>query len=115
MPKKINKKTENRLNMYKVVYLLMSINTTIFALIVGINNSYLALKTGLSELESLVQQKLLITTGLTLDKKEMKKQLALLAARIAGALHSLADESNNNELMKQVNFTAAKIGRMRDN
>jgi hypothetical protein len=113
--KKINKKTENRLNMYKVVYLLMSSNIAIFALIIGINNAYLAFETMLGKLESLVQQKLLITTGLTLDKKAMKKQLATFAARIGGALHAFADEKENNELMKAVHFSASRIWKMRDN
>jgi len=100
--------------MYKVLLFLCEQNLSVLALFSSINNLYILFKQMLTDLDSLVQQKLLITTGLSVDKKNMKSQLAEMAERVAGAIHAYADDTGNNELMHQVNFSSKKLARMRD-
>ena len=114
MKNKVNKKTENRVSMYKVVLFLCEQNLTLMALFVSINNLYLLFKQKVNEIDLLIQQKLIITTGLSVDKKNLKIQLADLTERVSGAVHAYADSINDNTLMNEVHYTEAKLRTMRD-
>lgn len=114
MKNRVNKKTENRVSMYKVVLFLCEQNLTLMALFVAINNLYVLFKQKVNEIDSLIQQKLIIITGLSVDKKNLKKQLADLAERVAGAVHAYADSISDNTLMNEVHYTTAKLVHMRD-
>lgn len=105
---------ENKMSMFKVVLFLCEQNLALLALFVSINDLYLLFKQKINELDSLAQQKLLITTGLSVDKKNMKKQLAYLTERIAGAIHSYADGEGNSTLAHEVNYSSTKLKYLRD-
>lgn len=112
--KKINKKVENKVSMYKVVLFLCEQNLTLMGLFVAINNLFILFKQKVNEIDSLIQQKLIITTGLSVDKKNMKKQLADLTERVAGAVHAYADSISDNSLMHEVHYSVWSLLKMRD-
>lgn len=112
--KKINKKVENKVSMYKVVLFLCEQNLTLMGLFVAINNLFILFKQKVNEIDSLIQQKLIITTGLSVDKKNLKKQLADLTERVAGAVHAYADSTGDNNLMHEVRYSIWDYLKMRD-
>ena len=111
---KIDKHLENKISTYLVVLNLLLKNPALMALIPAVSDVFQIFKVKLAELRSLVKQKLLIITGLSRDKKNTKILLADLAEFIASAIHSFAFKSNNYTLLNEVNFTAAKMEKMRD-
>jgi hypothetical protein len=111
---KIDKSTENRLSLYKVILTVCVKNVAILMLFTGIYDIYLGFKTRVEGLESLIQQKLLISSGLSKDKQKTKLLLAGLAKRIAGSVHIYASQTDNTVLMEMMDFTKSELKYERD-
>jgi hypothetical protein len=112
---KINKRVENKMSMFKLVLYLCLTNHTILESFGAINDVFLKFKELVNGLESLFQQKLMLTTGLSKDKKATKAMLARFAFRIGAAIHSYAFNSKNMTLMSAVHFTESQLRNLRDN
>jgi hypothetical protein len=111
---KIKKRLENKMSMYKIVLFLCLTNSNTLALFQAINDVFLKFKNLVEDHESLFQQKLLLSLGLSKDKKATKVLLAKLAYKIGGALHSYAFNNNDIVLMETVHFTESQLRNMRD-
>ena len=111
---KISKEIENKISMYKVVLLVCLKKINLIQLFAGINNAYLTFKAKVEEVDSLMEQKLLIITGLSTNKKKMKILLSKLAGQIAGAVRSYAYSQNDYELLEKMGYKDYQIGKMRD-
>jgi hypothetical protein len=110
----ISKKLTNRMNMYAVVLASYLAHTGLFVAFPAIAAFFGNLQTMYADLESLVQQKLLIITGLARDKKATKELLVKLLLNVSGAIYSYAHAVGNNELKDSVNYCKSDLTLMKD-
>lgn len=113
--KKISKVIANKMSMFKVVLLLCEQNLAILALFTEINNIYILFRQLITDLDSLVTQKLIMTTGLSQGKKELKKQLVDMALCVAGSIHAYASKVKDTNLQHESDYNFTRLSRMRDN
>jgi hypothetical protein len=114
---KINKKVEAKMSMFRVLLFLCMKDTSITILMVfdAIHEVFLQFKEMVGQLDSLMQQKLLIITGLSKDKKATKFMLADLAFRIGGALHAYGYKTGDNDLMANVHHSRSRLKHLSGN
>jgi hypothetical protein len=113
--KKLNQKIENHLNMFRVVLLVCLDSTGVLQLLTSIWELVQKFQENVAQFESLIQQRLLIMTGLSKDKKATKLMLASLAYRIGSALYSYAEGVEDYLLQDKVQYSESVLGVMRDN
>jgi hypothetical protein len=113
--KTIGKRLENRVSMYKVVLFLCQNNLAVLNALASIKAVYLLFESLVSKLNNLIQQKVLITTGLAKDKQVTKLLLADLTYKIGAAVYSYAFSIGDNTLMDKVNHTLTYLQKVRDN
>jgi hypothetical protein len=111
---KINKKVENRLSLYLLIINICNNNMAALTFFTGIYDIYLGFKTHVDAFETLIDQKLLITSGLSKDKSNTKRLLAALANRLAAAVHIYATQSDNIILMEMMDFCISDLKYVRD-
>ncbi len=110
----MEKKTENSVSMFKTVKAVCDVNIAVINANVGLNNTYNQFLTRINEIEALARNQTLIRSGITVDKKYAREQLALLVEAAAGIIKAHFDSVNNFDVFNAVNVSASKLRTMRD-
>lgn len=105
---------ENKESMYIAVEKVMTDNEPRWAGVpkmVSIVNTFRGRLASINSLREIQEENL---KGITQDKEARKNIMANLALRIAGAMVAYADETNNNELKKNIGYTLTELIKPRD-
>lgn len=107
----MNKTQEARLRMSRAVEAHGDSNAVIIATVPAFQESFLLLKANNAAIVAAFQQEDLVTKGITTDKVEAKKALAMMAIDIALPISAYAVKSGNNELKEKVSFSFSDLFR----
>ena len=110
----MDKKTENRITMFKTVMSYCNLNAAIIATNVGVNNLYTQYVTILNELLPIAQTQIKNRKGVTQKKKEVKDELAFAVEEASGIIMSHFDSVNNHAIYEEMNVPISKLRNMRD-
>jgi hypothetical protein len=105
---------ENTLGMFRATGTVLTDNAAIFASVLAMATQHMYLLDTIAMIDSLAQAQSAVTTGITADKKEFKKQMISYALRVAGALMAYASENNNNTLLAKADLEKDNFEKLRD-
>src|SRR5258708_5913771 len=101
----MNKRQESKLNMYNSVISFLGQNTTTVEKISALKNVYVAFKDAVASTETFSRNFELSLSGVTLDKKQLREDLARIASFVALNVYAYADGIGKNALKSMTDFT----------
>jgi hypothetical protein len=110
----MNKKQEDKLAMYNAVLNHASQNARVVETLPALQNAYGALKAIVSAITSTMQEQMLVTKGLTLNKAEKRAALCNFANEIAGGLHAWANDKKDIVIRQKTKTTLSALRQLRD-
>jgi hypothetical protein len=110
----MDKKSENRISMYKTVIGLCDANMTIINEIPAFGGALLQFKGKVSVIDATAELQTLDIRGHARDKEAARATLEATAVALAGAMASFAEANGNLTLEAEVDFTASELMLARD-
>lgn len=105
---------EDKLSMYQVVATFLADNQPTWTTIPVFGAARTALLTEITTIQSLGQAQQHPSTGVTLDKRELRSAMADAAMPVVGAAKALAAVTGNHDLAAQVRYTRSDFAYGRD-
>jgi hypothetical protein len=105
---------ENRLSSYRASEKVMDDNNAIWNGIPAIVTTKTAFSAKIVAIQAASQQQDSVITGISTDKQFLKTALVDITTPVASGVIAFASQTNNNELLEQVNFTRNDLLRTRD-
>ncbi len=110
----MNDRQENKLGMFRATGQVLTNDAAIFAAVLAMVTQHQNLLDSVALIDSLAQAQAAVTTGVTADKKEFKKQMVSYALRVAGALMAYASANTNNTLLAKADLEKDNFEKLRD-
>lgn len=110
----MNSQKESKLNMYHAVVKHGDDNPAIVASVAAFQTVFTAFKAKVSSISSTAQLEAQVISGISLDKAQLRKNLAQQAADLAAVIYAYASSISNNELREQVKFSVTELLRLKD-
>lgn len=107
-------KQENKLSMIRATEEVLNKNQSKWSGKVLFVTVKTAFSTKIEALQNARQRQLDIITGITVDKKELRKLMMEKAESVATKLAIYAEDTNDNELVNEVNLSRLQLDRARD-
>ncbi len=105
---------ETKLGMYNVVLTSLEARPDLVAEIPALETAITRLKTKVVAIGITGQQEDLIISGVAVDKAMARKKLSIMGADIATLVFTYAVEINDQQLMKEVNYSATALKKTKD-
>jgi hypothetical protein len=110
----MNSSQEAKLSMYNAVITYCDANTATVATVPAFQTAYTNFKNNFGAIIEVASLEAQVITGITMDKSQMRKDLAQKASDIAAAVYAYAITQNDNTLKEQVNFSVSDLLRLKD-
>ncbi len=107
-------KQENKLTMYLAVKTVCDRNTTTWQTLPAFADAYTEFGTNVANIQALVQNQSVDSTGLTADKDQLRKTMATAAVTIALAVNAYARKTKNHDLAAKTNVSVSTYLEGRD-
>ncbi len=105
---------ENKLSMNRATETVLNNNNSIWSANTLFDTVKTAFSDKIADLVNARQRQLEINTGIAVDKKVLKNLLITQAGSIGAKLVIFAEDTNNNELLDEVNLSHSKLDKSRD-
>jgi hypothetical protein len=105
---------ESKLNMYNAVTAYCDDSTAITATIAAFATVFTAFKAKVTALDTTAQLEAEVTTGITIEKADLKKSVANSGAALAAALYAYATSINDPVLQEKANYSYSDLLRFKD-
>lgn len=105
---------ETKLGMYNVVLTSLEARRDLLAEVPALETAIARLRTKVIAIGITGQQEDLIISGVAIDKAMARKRLAIMGADIATLVFTYAVEINDQQLMKEVNYSATTLKKTKD-
>ena len=107
----MEKRSENKFNMYKVVHTWITGNMTTLETLPGFTETFAAFGTLLNEITDLDKQKTTTTQGITVTKAEARDLLEKLLIEMTRIIKVYATFNNDQVLLNDIDFTESQLSR----
>jgi len=105
---------ETKLGMYNVVLTSLEARPDLVAEVPALETAITRLRTKVVAIGITGQQEDLIISGVAVDKAMARKKLSIMGADIATLVFTYAVEINDQQLMKEVNYSATALKKTKD-
>lgn len=110
----MNNRQNNLLSMYRTVNAVCMANGLSLAKVKAFDDAFNLLKAKLAEILAVANQQMEVLTGIAEDKQVQKRELAKIAAMIAGVVKGFALGNSNLQLAAEVNFSESGLASMKE-
>jgi hypothetical protein len=107
-------KQENKVSMFHAVQAVCDRNTITWQVLQAFADGYTDFGTHVTNIQKIVQNQSVNSTGLTADKEQLRKAMAKAAVELAGATNSYAKKIRNNDLAAKTNVSITTFMEGRD-
>ena len=107
-------KQNNKLAMYLAVKAVCDAAQAVWTTLQAFADAYTDFTSHISNIQSLAQNQMLDTSGITQDKNQAKLAMSQSALAIANAVHAYAVKIKNNELAAKTDFVLTDLTKARD-
>ena len=110
----MNAHQENKLSMYLTVQTVCGHNQTTWQTLPAFAAAYADFGTYIASLQTLAQNQTVDSTGLSADKTQFRRAMAVAAVEIAGATNAYARKAGNHDLIAKTNVSLSTFMGGRD-
>src|ERR1051326_4851813 len=105
----MDQKHENRFSMFLTVKEVLEENISHLSEVRKLAEAFTSFSGKVSSIQNLAAEQKENLKGITQDKQHARVNMANLALKIAGAVIAYADDNNNNELKRNVDFSLSEL------
>src|SRR5688572_6299478 len=111
----MDKKQESKINMYQAVYLYLTTNASAYSTNAPLTAAVTAYSNNLNTLVGYIEDQEVVSSGVTLDKKQLRLATENLSMQVANGIMAYATSQSNNTLSQNAKVTPSEMNRFSDN